>query len=92
MITLVLVNGKGFSGNSRLIDLHEGIFGDDTTVGRNNSTFFDLNEITRDDFGGLNLNECTLSKGDSLKSESLFQFLDNGTGLEFLDETDSSVK
>ena len=92
MITLVLVHGKGFSGNSRLIDLHEGIFGDDAAVGRNNGTFLDLNEITRDDFGSLDFNERTLSEGHSLKSKGLFQFLDNGTGLEFLDETDSSVK
>ena len=92
VITLMLVDGERFSCNGRLVDLNESVFGDDTTVGRNNGTFFDLNDITGDDFGSLDLNQSSVSETDSLESEGLFQFFDNGTGLEFLDETDSSVE
>jgi len=92
VVSLMLVDGKGFSGNGRLIDLDESVFGDDTTVGGNDGTFFDLNDITRNDFGSLDFNKGTVSETDSFESEGLFQFFDNGTSLEFLDETDSSVK
>jgi len=34
----VLVNSEGFTGDGGLIDLEEGIFGDDATVSRNNGT------------------------------------------------------
>ncbi len=34
----------------------------------------------------------SVTENNSLESESLLQFLDNGTSLEFLDETNSSVE
>jgi hypothetical protein len=53
VISLVLVDGERFSGDSGLIDLNESVFCDDTTVCGDDGTFFDLDDITRDDFRGL---------------------------------------
>ena len=76
-ITFVLIDGKRLAGNGRLIDLDESVLGDNSTVGRDNGTFFDLDNITRNDFGSLEFNESAISKGDSFESKSLFQLFDN---------------
>ena len=44
---------------------------------------------------GGGISRCSLTsvtENNSLESESLLQFVDNGTSLEFLDETNSSVE
>jgi hypothetical protein len=92
VVTLMLIDGKRFTSNGRLIDLDESVFRDDTTIGRDNGTFFDLDNITGNDFGGFQFAEGTVSEGDRFQSEGLLQFLDYGTSLEFLNETDTSVK
>jgi hypothetical protein len=51
-----------------------------------------LEDITRNDLRSFNLEETTITENNSLQSESLLQFVDNGTGLEFLDETNCGVK
>jgi hypothetical protein len=51
-----------------------------------------LENITGNDLRSFNFEKTTVTENDSLESESLFQFVDNGTSLEFLDETDSGVK
>jgi hypothetical protein len=48
----VLVNSEGLAGDGGLIDLKVGIFGDNATVGGDDSTFLNLEDITGDDFGG----------------------------------------
>lgn len=53
---------------------------------------FDLKDITRNDLGSFNFVQATVTKDDSLQGQSLLQFLDNGTSLEFLDETDTGVE
>jgi len=53
---------------------------------------FNLEDITRNDLGSFNLEETAITENNSFESECLFQFVDNGTGLEFLDETNSGVK
>ncbi|PMB73754.1 hypothetical protein BM221_001179 [Beauveria bassiana] len=92
VVALVLVNSKGLTSDGGLINLEESIFGDNATVGGDNGTFLNLEDVTGNDFGGLNLLEGTVTENDSLESKGLLEFLDNGTSLEFLNETDSSVE
>jgi hypothetical protein len=68
----MFIDGEGFSGNGRLIDLDESVLGDNTTIGRDNSTFFNLNYITRNNFGGLDFSKSTVSKGNGFEGEGLF--------------------
>jgi hypothetical protein len=91
-VSFVFINGKRFSGDGRLIDLDESVFGDDTTVRRNNCTFFDLNDITGNDVGGFDFDEGAVSEGNGFKCESLFQLFDDGTSLKFLNKTDCGVE
>ena len=91
-VSLMFIDGKRFSGDGRLIDLDERVLGDDTPIGGNNCTFFDLNDITGNDFGGLEFDESAVSKGNCLECKSLLQLFDDGTGLEFLNKTDCSIK
>jgi hypothetical protein len=51
-----------------------------------------LENITGNDLRSLNLEETAITENDGLESESLLQFVDNGTSLVFLDETDSGVE
>lgn len=51
-----------------------------------------LKDITGNDLRGLDLLESTITKNNGLQREGLLQFVDNGTSLEFLDETDGSVE
>lgn len=54
--------------------------------------FLNLQDITRNDLGGLNLLEGAVTEDNSLESESFLQFVDDGTGLVFLDETNTGVE
>ncbi len=92
VVALVLVDSKGLTSNGGLINLEESIFGDDATVGGDNGTLLNLEDITGNDLGGLNLLEGAITENDSLEGKSLLEFLDNRTSLEFLNETDTSVK
>jgi hypothetical protein len=92
VVTNVLVNSKRLTSNSRLINLEEAVLSNETTISGNNSTFLELEEITGDNLGGLNLLDATITENNSTKGKSLLQLLDNRTGLEFLNETNSSVK
>jgi hypothetical protein len=92
LVTLVLVDSKRLTSDGGLIDLEEGILGDDATIGRDDSAFLDLENITGNDLGSLNLLEGTVTENNSLESESLLQLVDDGTSLVFLDETNGGVK
>jgi hypothetical protein len=92
VVALVLVDGERLTSDGGLINLKEGILGDDATIGGDNGTLLDLEDITGNDLRGLNLLQGTVTEDDSLEGKSLLEFLDNGTSLEFLDETDASVE
>jgi hypothetical protein len=53
---------------------------------------FDLKDITRDDFGSFNFEETAITEDNGFQGKCLLQFIDNRAGLEFLDETDTSVE
>jgi hypothetical protein len=91
-IAFVLVDSKGFTSYGRLIDLDEGVFGDDTAVGGDDGTFFDLDDIARNDFRGFDFNEGTISQSHGFEGKGFLQFFDNGASLIFLDETDGGVE
>jgi hypothetical protein len=88
----VLVDSERLASDGGLINLEESVLSDNATVGGDDRTLLNLQDIARDNFGGLNLLEGTVTENDSLESESLFEFFDNGTSLEFLDETDSGIE
>lgn len=92
LVTLVLVDSERFTGDGGLIDLEIGILGDDATISGDDCTFLNLQDIAGNDLRGLNLLEGTVTENNSLESEGLLQLVDNGTSLELLDETDSSVE
>lgn len=54
--------------------------------------FFNLENITGDDLGGLNFKKTTITENDSLQSKSLLQFFDDRTSLVFLYETNTGVE
>jgi hypothetical protein len=104
----MLVDGKRLAGDGRLIDLQESIFCYNAAVGGNDGTlfavsgamanlfdfthFFDLENITRHNFWCFNFLKLAVAENSCLESERLLQFFDNGTGLEFLNETDTGVE
>ncbi|TFA98674.1 hypothetical protein CCMA1212_009581 [Trichoderma ghanense] len=91
-VALVLVDGERLTGDGGLVDLEESTLGDDATIGGNDGTLLNLQNITRDDLGGLDLLEGTVTEDNSLESERLLQLLDDGTSLELLDETNTGVE
>lgn len=109
VVALVLVDSEGLASDGGLINLEESIFGNNATVGGDNSTLLrrsvngqgasigkthllNLEDITGNDLGSLNLLEGTVTEDNSLESKSLLEFVDNGTSLVFLDETDTGVE
>lgn len=92
VVALVLVDSEGLTGDGGLINLEESIFGHNATISGDNGTLLNLKDITGNDLGGLNLLEGTVTEDNSLEGKGLLQFLDNGTSLELLDETDTGVK
>lgn len=92
VVAAVLVDSEGFTSDGGLINLEESIFGDDATVGGNNGALLNLEDITGNNLGSLNLLEGAITENDSLEGKSLLEFLNNGTSLEFLNETNTSVK
>ena len=88
----MLVDSQRLAGDGRLIDLEECIVGDNTTVGRDDGTLLNLEDVARDDFRSLNFLELAVTENGSLEGKSLLEFVDNGTGLELLYETDRGVE
>lgn len=88
----MLVDGERFTSDGGLINLKVGILCDNATISRNNSAFLNLQDIARNDFGGLELLEGTVTENNGLEGERFLQLVDNRTGLEFLNETDSGVE
>lgn len=52
----------------------------------------ELQNVTRNDFGSFDFLQSAIAQHGGLERERLFQFVDNGAGLEFLNETDSRVE
>ncbi|TLD21338.1 hypothetical protein PspLS_09068 [Pyricularia sp. CBS 133598] len=92
LVALVLVDSKRLASDGRLVNLEVGIVGDNATVGGNDGTLLNLENVTGNDLGSLNLLELTVTEDNSLQGESLLQLVDDGTGLELLDETNTGVK
>ena len=92
VIALGLLDSKGFTGNGGLINLEESVFGNEATVGGDNGTLLDLEDITGNDLRSLNLEETSITENNSLEGKSLLELLDDRTGLELLDETDEGVE
>jgi hypothetical protein len=70
LVTLVLVDGERFTGDGGLVDLEERILGDNAAVGGNDGTLLDLQDVTGNDLGSLNLLQGAIAENDSLESES----------------------
>lgn len=92
VVATVLVDSERLTSDGGLINLEEGVLGNDATIGGDDGTLLDLEDITGNDLGGLNLLEGAITEDDSLKGKSLLEFLDDGTGLVFLEETDAGVE
>jgi hypothetical protein len=92
VVTLMLVDSERLASDGRLINLEEGVLGNDAAVGGNDGTLLNLQDITRNDLRGLNLLEGAVTEDNSLESQSLLQFVDNGTGLVLLEETNAGVE
>ena len=60
--------------------------------GRQCTYLFDLKDIAGDDLGSLDFAELAITEHHGLESEGLLELIDNGAGLEFLDETDAGVE
>jgi hypothetical protein len=56
------------------------------------SYLFNLENVTRNDFRSLDFVKSAITKDDSLESQGLLQFVDNGSGLIFLDETNGGIE
>ena len=54
--------------------------------------FFNLENVTRNNLRSLHFEETSVTENNSLQGQGLLQLVDNRTGLEFLDETDSGVE
>ena len=91
-VVLVLVDGERLTGDGGLINLEESIIGDDTAISGNDGTLLNLENITGDNLGSLDLLQGAVTENDSLEGKSLLEFIDDRTSLVFLDETDNSVQ
>jgi hypothetical protein len=81
---MVLVDGKRLSSDSGLIDLAEASLGNETTIGGNNCTFLNLENITRNDLRGLDLLQGTVTEDNGLEGKGLLQLLHDTTSLILL--------
>lgn len=51
-----------------------------------------MEDVTRNNFGRLDFIESAAAENSCLQGQSLLELVDNGTRLEFLDETDGCVE
>jgi len=70
LVTLALLNGERLARDGRLVDLEESTIGDDATISGDDGTLLNLEDITGDDFGCLNLFESAITQNDSLQGQS----------------------
>ena len=70
LVTLVLVDGEGLAGDGGLIDLEIGIVGDDAAVGGDDGALLNLEDVTGNDLGGLDLLQSAVTEDDSLERKS----------------------
>jgi hypothetical protein len=92
LVALVLVDSERLTSDGGLINLQEGILGNDATVGGNDSALLNLENIAGNDLRGFNLLQGAVTENNSLQGQGLLELVDNRTSLELLNETDSSVK
>lgn len=53
---------------------------------------FNLEDITGNDLRSLDFLQFTIAQDGGFQSQGLFQFFDDGAGLEFLDESDGGIE
>lgn len=53
---------------------------------------FNLQNVTGNDLGGLDLEQTTITEYHSLEGKGLLELVDNRSGLEFLDESNTGVE
>jgi hypothetical protein len=70
LVALVLVDSERLAGDGGLINLEIGIVGDDATVGGDDGTLLNLEDITGNNLGGLDLLQGTVTENNSLESKS----------------------
>jgi hypothetical protein len=70
LVALVLVDSERLTRDGRLVDLEEGIVGNDATIGGDDGTLLNLQDIAGDDLGSLNLLQGTVTENNSLESKS----------------------
>ncbi|CAF3594394.1 unnamed protein product [Fusarium graminearum] len=92
VVTMVLVDSERLSSDGGLINLAEAALGNETTISRNDRSLFDLEDVTGNDFRGLDLLESAITENNSLESKSFLELLDDGTSLVLLNETNTCVE
>jgi hypothetical protein len=92
VVTLVLVDSQRLASDGRLINLNEAALGNEATIGGDDGTLLNLEDITGNNLGGLDLLESAVTEDNSLQSKGLLELFNDGSGLEFLDETNSCVQ
>jgi hypothetical protein len=92
VVALVLVDSERLTGQSRLVNLEESILSDDAAISGDDGTLLNLEDITGNDLGSLNLLESAITEDNSLEGKSFLEFVDDGTGLVFLEETNTGVE
>jgi hypothetical protein len=90
---------KGPIGNDAAVSrndgtLHKGLVSATGTQIRSSrwTYFFDLENVTRDHFMGLNFAETAATKDSGFESKSLLQLIDDGAGLELLYESNGCIQ
>jgi hypothetical protein len=69
LVALVLVDSERLASDGRLVNLEEGIVGNDAAISGDDGTLLDLQDIAGNDLGGLNLLQGTVTENNSLESE-----------------------
>lgn len=70
LVALVLVDSERLASDGGLINLEIGIVGDNATVGGNDGTLLNLEDITGNNLGGLDLLQGTVTENNSLERKS----------------------
>ncbi|KAH3673884.1 hypothetical protein OGATHE_001864 [Ogataea polymorpha] len=87
-----LVDGQRLTGKGGLVNLQETLIRNKLTVGRNNNTVFQLQNVTWNNLRSSNFNRVAISDDGGSVCQRLLQLVDNRTGLVLLDETDTGVQ
>jgi hypothetical protein len=88
----VLLNGERLASDGRLVDLQEGVLGNNAAVGGDDGALLNLEDVTGNDVLSSNLYNGAIAQDNSLEGERLLELLHDRAGLELLHETDNGVE